>query len=97
MARELVTADVDVVQAQFTPGTIAFGAVAPILTDSSLYFGLTVSGTVGRSYRIEFADQPNAQTWSPAGTLVLTNASQLWLDISGPAQAKRFYRAVQVP
>ena len=63
----------------------------------ALYPGLSVTGALGSSFRIEFSDTlTNSPSWTPAITITLSNSPTLWFDTSG-ARPKRFYRAVLVP
>lgn len=71
-----------------TPGT-AGPAVA-----LDTYPGITVSGSVGSTYAVEYATALAPDTWLPLTSVTLTNATQLVFDpspMSGPT--KRFYRA----
>ncbi len=75
--------------------------LSPALPDPRLaaknYLGLTVEGTVGASYRVEFRATVSPETWMPLTTLTLTNASQLYFDQDSPTHPQRIYRAVRLP
>ena len=60
------------------------------------YAGLTVTGVVGRTYRIEASNDPQG-TWAPVGTLKLESSQAFWLDVDSPQNPLRVYRAVEVP
>lgn len=71
-----------------TPGTA--GPAVAIDT----YAGITVAGSVGTTYAVEYATTLAPETWLPLTTVTLTNATQLVFDPSPlSGQAKRFYRA----
>ncbi|HTI68451.1 MAG TPA: ice-binding family protein [Candidatus Limnocylindria bacterium] len=64
--------------------------------DLKLYAGITLTGTVGQKFRVDYAEVVIA---GPTNWLVLTNITlpvspYLVIDPQSPAQAKRFYRAV---
>lgn len=79
------------------PREIAQMDFAPVMSDFSLFAGFTLTGTIGRSYRIEWADSLQSAQWNLAETLTLTSSSQLWIDLSKPVQATRFYRVIALP
>ena len=60
----------------------------------STYPGLQITGTVGRTYRIEAS--PDTTTWSTAATLLLTSSPYLWID-QNPVAGNKFYRALLLP
>jgi hypothetical protein len=63
----------------------------------ALYPGLSLTGKLGASYRIEYSDSISApQVWTPATTVTLTNSPTLWFDTSGN-RPRRFYRSVELP
>src|SRR5262249_11124761 len=59
-----------------------------------MYPGLTITGFVGRSYRIE--SSPDMNTWSPVTTILLTSSPYLWFD-QAPSVQRKFYRAFLLP
>lgn len=69
--------------------------IRPELTLKS-YAGLTVTGVVGRNYRIDAALDPQGP-WAPVGTLKLEASPSFWLDFDSPQNPLRVYRAVEVP
>lgn len=69
--------------------------IRPELT-LKMYAGLTVTGVVGRTYRIDAALDPQGP-WTPVGTLKLETSPSLWLDSDSPQNPLRVYRAVEVP
>lgn len=62
------------------------------------YAGLSITGTIGRSYRVEFANSLSDTTqWFTAVTVELNNSPYLWIDADSINHQKRFYRAVLLP
>jgi len=63
----------------------------------ALYAGLTLNGSLGKSYRIEFRSSEDAP-WATLKTLTVESNPVLIFDDQQPASSgKRFYRAVQLP
>jgi hypothetical protein len=59
-----------------------------------LYAVLTIRGLVDQGYQIEYTtDASEPRTWQPLATIVLQQSPQLFIDVSGPAAGRRFYRA----
>jgi hypothetical protein len=59
--------------------------------------GMTLSGIVSNSYRIETTANLNLNSpWTPIATLTLTNSQQFFADPSPPTAGHLFYRAVQL-
>jgi hypothetical protein len=58
---------------------------------------VTIFGDVGDSLRLEYNDisDPSAN-WQPLTTLVLTNAAQIYIDVSAPGLSRQ-YRAIASP
>ncbi len=73
-------------------------AQTPVGLDLQLYAGLTLTGTVGSVYSIEYvtdlSQTNNASAWRCLEFLQLPTSPYLWTDKSAPAAAKRFYRGV---
>ncbi len=70
------------------------------MLDVHLYAGLTVTGSVGTVYSIEYVSDL-AQTNTPGAWrclefLQLPTTDYLWIDESAVANARRFYRAVEM-
>jgi formylglycine-generating enzyme required for sulfatase activity len=63
------------------------------------YAGLSITGTVGTIYQIQYATDlaqtNNASAWRCLEFLQLPASPYLWADKSAPATAQRFYRAVE--
>ncbi len=81
-------------------GTLVPAAFAQIQggLDIHPYAGLSVTGTVGAVYSIEYVpDVPQTNTpgtWRCLEFLQLPASPYLWVDKSAPATGRRFYRAV---
>ena len=67
--------------------------VAPIL-DIHTYAGLTIMGTVGVTYQIQYKTSLNNTNWTPLVDLMLPTNPYLYVDTNSPATGQRFYRAV---
>lgn len=58
-----------------------------------LYAVLTVTGEVGKKYRLEYQASLNAGgPWEFLAEITLAEPRQLFIDLTGPATANRFYR-----
>jgi formylglycine-generating enzyme required for sulfatase activity len=77
------------------PNVTIASPLLPVL-DISAYAGVRIEGAIGRTYTIYFTTNlaPTA-TWQRLGALVLTNASQVWIDFDSPKAHRRFYRAIE--
>jgi sugar lactone lactonase YvrE len=80
-----------------SPDFIAIQCEPAVLT-IALYAGITLQGSVGGQYRIDYATSlsPTPVVWTPLTTLTLTNSPVLYVDTSSPTSSARFYRAVSV-
>ncbi len=80
-----------------SPEFIAIGCDSVGL-NIALYPGLTIAGSVGCQYRIEYTTflnpNPSLTVWTPLTTLTLMSSPFLYVDTSAPATGMRFYRAV---
>jgi formylglycine-generating enzyme required for sulfatase activity len=72
-------------------------AQTPANLGIQVYAGLTITGSVGTVYSVEYAtdlaQSNNAAAWRCLEYLRLPANPYLWVDKSGPATGKRFYRA----
>jgi hypothetical protein len=62
--------------------------------DVHMYAGLTLSGTVGTTYEIQYSTNLNSTNWQPLADITLTNSPCLYFDTNSASAPKRFYRAV---
>ena len=92
--------------------TLAFGlalgcAVSPTAAAETpaglhiqVYAGLTITGTVGTVYSVDYVtdltQSNNPAAWRCLEYLQLPASPHLWADKSAPATGKRFYRAVEM-
>jgi len=66
----------------------------------SLYAGLTITGTVGKTFNIQSTtDLADNNSWTTIASITLTQPVQLWVDtsVNVATSGKRFYRIVSVP
>ena len=62
------------------------------------YPGLSITGTPGRNYLIEYTeDFHNTNNFKPLTNIFLNTSPFLWIDTANPFARPRFYRAVLVP
>lgn len=63
-----------------------------------IYAGLTLTGTPGQSYGIEYTSDlaGNDVIWKGLDQVTLTNKTQLWFDLGSSQSTRRFYRATPV-
>ncbi len=61
------------------------------------YPGVTVNGTEGLTYRIDYTTNlGQGSVWVPITNLTLPVSPYLWIDTTSPILTRRFYRAVQI-
>ena len=67
--------------------------------DLKFYAGITLAGTVGQQFRVDYADAvvSGPTNWLTLTTLTLPFSPYLVIDPNSPNRAKRFYRAVPLP
>ena len=58
------------------------------------YPGLQITGTIGRTYQIQFS--PDLNNWATAATWLLNSSPYLWID-QNPVCGNKYYRAVMLP
>lgn len=68
--------------------------VQPANLQLDTYPGLRITGTVGRTYRVE--SSPDNTNWTTRATLLLTSTPYLWID-QNPLTGSKFYRALLLP
>ncbi len=62
----------------------------------ALHPALTVTGTAGQTYRIEYTTNVNAALWNPITNVTLSSSQLLVVDPEPAQKSNRFYRAVLV-
>ena len=81
--------------AALTMGPPASAQTPPGL-DLKLYAGLSITGTVGTVYSVEYVtDLAQTNDWRCLTFLQLPATNYLWFDPTAPATGRRFYRATQ--
>ena len=81
---------------------LAYSKWAPVIVrDPAIsiarYAGLTISGEVGARYQIDSAPHISPTDWTEITRIILTNTTQLWLDLSSGTHPRvRFYRVTRV-
>jgi len=79
-------------------GTVTSSPVSLDITLIDMFSGVTVSGSVGATYRIEYADVVGAQTnWVGLTNITLSTSRQVVIDFGSPGRQKRFYRIIRQP
>jgi hypothetical protein len=77
---------------------ITFNPTSQIVSGANLgigtFAGVTITGTVGRTYQIQ--SSPDLNTWNSVATALLTSSPYLWID-QNPVSGNKFYRAVMLP
>ncbi len=72
----------------------------PAAINIALYAGLTIQGSIGCQYRIDYTtflnSNPNLTVWTPLTTVTLTSSPYLFVDTTA-VSGTRFYRAVALP
>lgn len=89
--------------AYFVVVTSAYGSVTntpadlvvnPAEVSIALYAGITIHGTIGYNYGIEYATNLQNAVWQYLTNVTLSQPTEIWVDTSVPAaeRARRFYR-----
>ena len=83
--------------AKGTIESVAATIIAEPELEIGTYAGINIKGIPGQSYFIEFLQElQNPNIWVPIDQITLTQPTQLWIDVSSPREAKRFYRVTPV-
>ena len=70
----------------------------PSFKSISMVPAITVAGNVGDSLRLDYIPAIGPTNgWVTLDTMILTNTSQLYFDVTAPRQPERLYRLVQIP
>jgi formylglycine-generating enzyme required for sulfatase activity len=98
MKRALTVAVAVIVGCASEPGAVA---QTPAELGIQTYAGLTITGSVGTVYSVEYvtdlARSNNPSAWRCLEYLQLPASPYLWADKSAPATGRRFYRAREFP
>lgn len=77
---------------------ISFNLSAQVVSGANLgigtFAGVTITGTVGRTYQIQ--SSPDMANWTTHATLLLNSSPYLWIDQS-PVSGNKYYRALLLP
>jgi len=71
--------------------------LSPVTASGPVHFGLKFAGEIGRSYRIEAADEPASGKWSPIAIVTIDKSPFTFMDSDTTPRTKRFYRVVLLP
>jgi hypothetical protein len=68
--------------------------VNPANISIALYAGITIQGTIGYTYGIEYATNLQNVTWLSLTNITLAQPVEIWVDTTVPVveRARRFYR-----
>ena len=69
----------------------------PATLEVHFYPGLTITGTVGAAYRIDYSETLATENWIPLSTIVLPSSPYTFSDFTAINSPRRFYRAVGLP
>lgn len=72
-------------------------AQTPVVLSLQTYAGLTITGSVGTVYTVQYATNLAQPDWRGAGMVQLPSSPYLWVDTGAPATELRFYRTVDGP
>jgi hypothetical protein len=79
-----------------TPALISYTDASTLRL--SVHPSLTIFGTPGRTYRIEYSsDTRGAAQWTTATNLTIVSSPELWIDPTAAVGEKRFYRVLLLP
>jgi len=59
-------------------------------------FGMSITGEVGRTYRVEASDDLSSGTWTPLITVIVTQSPFTIIDPGSLNKSMRFYRVTVI-
>jgi hypothetical protein len=62
-----------------------------------MYAGLTVTGTAGAPYQIQYKNSLSSTNWLPLANILLPSSPYWFFDTNSPSAPQRFYRVVANP
>jgi uncharacterized delta-60 repeat protein len=71
--------------------------IAPATLSAATYLGLSIDGTPGGRYRIEYNEQSALGGWRFLTNVVLPSVPFLWIDLESTNVPRRMYRAIAAP
>lgn len=78
------------------PALVSYTDASTLLL--SVHPSLTIFGTPGRTYRIDYSTEARATAqWTVATNLTLVSSPEVWIDPTAAVGEKRFYRVLLVP
>lgn len=83
-------------EAELRQFRLVFQPATPTL-DLHMYAGLTVTGSVGAPYQIQYQDGLGNTHWLPLADFILPASPYFFVDTNSPHSSQRFYRAVPNP
>lgn len=66
-------------------------------TSIGFHPGITVTGTVGKTYVIEYSETLGNPTWKKLQYLKMDTPTRQWFDTTSGGNTNRFYRVIEVP
>jgi formylglycine-generating enzyme required for sulfatase activity len=79
------------------PPAVAQAPVGLAIQTYAGYAGLTITGSVGTVYTVQYTTNLAQPSWRGAGVVQLPSSPYLWVDTGAPVAGHRFYRAVAGP
>ena len=86
-----------VVASNFAGAVVSTAATLTVAPIQGIVMPITLSGTIGSSWRIDYVNDLGTSNWATLATVTLTNLSQVYLDTSALSQPQRFYHVVPLP
>ncbi len=78
-------------------GVLSAEAQTDARLDLQMYSGLSITGAIGQTYQVQYADEmSDSATWFALMHFPLKWNPHVWVDNTGPATGRRFYRAVSI-
>ena len=78
-------------------GTTTSSCAQLTVVGINLYAGLTIYGSVGANYRVEYVNNLGSTNWQTLTNLALPISPYLLIDTDSPNNTRRFYRAILLP
>ncbi len=85
------------VAVQNASGAVLSPAATLTVIGIGAYAGVTINGTVGAQYRIDYSTPTNPAVWTTLTTLSLPSSPYVYIDLASSAINARNYRVVKQP
>jgi hypothetical protein len=72
-------------------------APPPPVLDLASFAGLTIYGTPGQSYQVQYGTDADTPVWVPLTNITLSTTHYFFVDRESAGPGKRFYRVVELP